>query len=414
MTGSHKQWRSADRRAFRALMPTLLALMMAGCQAARPAPVVQGVGLGPVGADNRNDGPPAPSPAPPQPRSLGAPHPAQITVLPGDTLYSIARTFDIPVRALIDANHMEPPYQVVAGRSLILPPLRTYVVRSGETLYSVSRMYGVDATTLAQENHLDPPYRIGTGMILVLPPTVSPESVTAPASSAASAAITVTPLPIESVPLSGPAQSGTATIPPPLPTASAPAAAPVGSPPPPAAIPQAPAPSPRIAEAEPAPTPAPPESAATPSRPPEQTAALPPPPPRSGRSFLWPVHGHVIGHYGPGASGSHNDGINIAAPAGTAVVAADAGVVAYAGNELRGYGNLILIKHADGWMTAYAHNQKLLVVRGERVRRGQAIARVGSTGAVSEPQLHFEIRKGVHALDPASYLAPQPENSVNG
>ena len=122
---------------------------------------------------------------------------------------------------------------------------------------------------------------------------------------------------------------------------------------------------------------------------------------------MWPVRGRILASYGTGENGIHNDGINIAAPAGTAVMAADGGVVAYAGNELRGYGNLILIKHPNGWMTAYAHNARLLVKRGERVRRGQIIARVGATGAVARPQLHFEIRHGTRAMDPGDYLLPE-------
>ena len=113
-----------------------------------------------------------------------------------------------------------------------------------------------------------------------------------------------------------------------------------------------------------------------------------------------------MGRFGPAVSGTQNDGINIGAAEGTPVVAADAGTIAYAGNELRGYGNLILIKHADGWITAYAHNSKLLATRGQKVQRGQVIARVGSTGAVSEPQLHFEVRRGSRALDPMDYLGP--------
>ena len=88
--------------------------------------------------------------------------------------------------------------------------------------------------------------------------------------------------------------------------------------------------------------------------------------------------------------------------------AADAGVVAYTGNELRGYGNLILVKHANGWISAYAHCDLMLVKRGEKVTRGQVIARVGSTGNVSEPQLHFELRRGNHAVDPREVLAPLP------
>ncbi|HZB93831.1 MAG TPA: M23 family metallopeptidase, partial [Stellaceae bacterium] len=140
------------------------------------------------------------------------------------------------------------------------------------------------------------------------------------------------------------------------------------------------------------------------------TAALPPPAaaaPNGARSFIWPVHGRIIVAYGNGAGGTHNDGINIAAAEGTPVRAADAGTVAYAGNELRGYGNLILLKHADGWLTAYAHNAALLVKRGDKVRRGQVIARVGETGAVTQPQLHFEIRHGTRALDPGDYLPPE-------
>ena len=108
--------------------------------------------------------------------------------------------------------------------------------------------------------------------------------------------------------------------------------------------------------------------------------------------------------YGALPGGAQNDGINIAAAEGTPVLAADDGEVAYAGNELRGFGNLVLVKHANGWMSAYAHNEKLLVKRQDKVKRGQAIARVGSTGAVGEPQLHFELRKGTRALDPTEYL----------
>jgi murein DD-endopeptidase MepM/ murein hydrolase activator NlpD len=158
----------------------------------------------------------------------------------------------------------------------------------------------------------------------------------------------------------------------------------------------------------PPPAPAVEPAAAPPPR--EAVAALPPPTAAAhrGHSFLWPVHGRVIARYGTGDGGTHSDGINIAAPSGTLVVAADAGTVAYAGNELRGYGNLVLIKHPGGWMTAYAHNAKLLVKRGDKVRRGQAIARVGRTGAVSAPQLHFEIRRGAKALDPGDYLPAAP------
>jgi len=129
---------------------------------------------------------------------------------------------------------------------------------------------------------------------------------------------------------------------------------------------------------------------------------------RGGGAFLWPVRGNIVAIYGSRSDGSHNDGINIAAPKGAAVEATEAGTVAYTGNELRGYGNLILVKHPNGWISAYAHCDQMLVQRGQRVARGQVIARVGSTGNVSEPQLHFELRRGNHPVDPREFLAPLP------
>ncbi len=132
--------------------------------------------------------------------------------------------------------------------------------------------------------------------------------------------------------------------------------------------------------------------------------STPPPPPRSGAGFAWPAHGKVISAYGSKAGGLHNDGINIRLASGTPVRATDAGTVVYAGNELKGYGNLVLIRHTGGWVSAYGHNQSLLVSRGEQVRRGQTISRAGATGNVGEPQLHFELRKGSRAVDPQRYL----------
>jgi murein DD-endopeptidase MepM/ murein hydrolase activator NlpD len=127
-------------------------------------------------------------------------------------------------------------------------------------------------------------------------------------------------------------------------------------------------------------------------------------PAKTSGHFVWPVRGQIISGFGRRANGVHNDGINIAAEPGSAVKAAEAGVVVYAGNELAGYGNLLLIRHANGFVTAYAHNKKLLVDKGATVRQGQTIALVGSTGDVDRPQLHFEIRKGDRAVDPGHYL----------
>jgi len=146
------------------------------------------------------------------------------------------------------------------------------------------------------------------------------------------------------------------------------------------------------------PAPAPQQVAARPDV--ETTASLPSASEAPSADFRWPARGRVISAYKRGG----NEGINIALPEGTAVRAADAGVVAYAGNELKGYGNLVLVRHANGYVTAYAHNGDLTVKRGQTVSRGQEIARSGATGNVSSPQLHFELRKGATPVDPMPYL----------
>jgi len=121
--------------------------------------------------------------------------------------------------------------------------------------------------------------------------------------------------------------------------------------------------------------------------------------------FRWPVRGRVIEAFGPKPNGVQNDGINLAVPEGTPIKAAEDGVVAYAGSELKGYGNLVLVRHPNGFVTAYAHASDILVKRGETVKRGQVIAHAGQTGNVTSPQLHFEIRKGATPVDPAQYLS---------
>jgi murein DD-endopeptidase MepM/ murein hydrolase activator NlpD len=149
----------------------------------------------------------------------------------------------------------------------------------------------------------------------------------------------------------------------------------------------------RYAQANPATEPA--EAAPAP-KPAETTSALP--------TFRWPVRGKVITGYGAKTNGKSNDGINVAVPEGTPVKAAEDGVVAYSGNELKGYGNLILVRHSNGYVTAYAHASELLVKRGDTIKRGQVIAKSGQSGEVGSPQLHFEIRKGSQPVDPLQFL----------
>jgi LysM repeat protein len=135
-------------------------------------------------------------------------------------------------------------------------------------------------------------------------------------------------------------------------------------------------------------------------------------PPRSGELFAWPVKGRIVDAYGDKGGGLYNDGVNIAAGRGQSVRAADNGVVAYAGRQLRGLGNLLLIRHAGGWITAYAHNETILVQRGDVVSRGQVISRVGQTGNVTSPQLHFEIRRGTQTVNPTQYLPRLTSRSI--
>ena len=120
--------------------------------------------------------------------------------------------------------------------------------------------------------------------------------------------------------------------------------------------------------------------------------------------FRWPVNGRVIQAFGPKPSGQQNDGLNVSVPEGTPIKAAEDGVVAYAGNELKTYGNLVLIRHANGYVTAYAHASEIMVKRDDTVKRGQIIAKAGQTGSVTAPQVHFEIRKGSTPVDPAPFL----------
>ena len=137
-------------------------------------------------------------------------------------------------------------------------------------------------------------------------------------------------------------------------------------------------------------------AAETPIKASEATGALP--------TFRWPVRGKVITSYGAKTNGKANDGINLAVPEGTPVKAAEDGVVAYSGNELKGYGNLVLVRHSNGYVTAYAHASELLVKRGDPIKRGQIIAKSGQSGEVGSPQLHFEIRKGSSPVDPLQFL----------
>ena len=124
----------------------------------------------------------------------------------------------------------------------------------------------------------------------------------------------------------------------------------------------------------------------------------------AGSTFYWPVHGQLIAGYGAKLNGLQNNGINVAVPEDTPVKAADEGVVIYSGNGLKTYGNMLLVRHANGYVTVYAHAKELLVKVGDEIKRGQVIAKSGKTGDVDRPQVHFEIRKASAPVNPMPYL----------
>lgn len=350
-------------------------------------------------------GPPASQSAPLPPETPAAPACRTQTAAPGteivqrgETLYQVSRCNNVPLRALIETNHLEPPYVLRAGQALVIPHPQVHVVAAGETLYAIARQNGVDVSALVRENSLTPPYKVLTGQTLIMPGQV--------ATAAAAPRVTVSSREIqhvEALPPTPEPAPGKTTAPAPVPT-----------PPPEAKMANLPAPVQHLPEPAPlaaTPVPSPPPAAKAVATPPAKEASAEEAPANAapavvaGSRFIWPVKGKIVSDFGAKEGGLFNDGINIAATRGANVLASDSGVVVYAGNEIRGFGNLVLIKHANGWMTAYGHNDQLLVHRGQMVQRGQIIAKAGSTGNVATPQLHFEIRRGPRPVDPTKYLA---------
>jgi murein DD-endopeptidase MepM/ murein hydrolase activator NlpD len=294
----------------------------------------------------------------------------------GETADGLARKYRVPVGAILQANNLSSPAAVRPGQRIIIPRnahmaaapasgpqtaavrpsaagANVHVVAPGQTLMSIARRYHKPLTEIAAANKIPPHTLVKIGDRIVIPgklagakpvPTViaSPKLPAPPRVMGTVVAQNLTSEP------SSTARVATAG---PQATANAGAAAVAGAP-----------------------------------------------------TFRWPVRGRVITGFGPKPNGQHSDGIDLAVPEGTAVRASEDGVVAYAGNELKGYGNLILVRHANGFVTAYAHASEIMVKRNDEVRRGQVIAKSGQSGSVTSPQLHFEIRKGSAPVDPAQYL----------
>jgi murein DD-endopeptidase MepM/ murein hydrolase activator NlpD len=295
---------------------------------------------------------------------------APVTVNQGETVETIARRYGVPVSAILQANGFANAGSIRAGQRLVIPhyvsagaeaqPRATtaaapaagegvHVVAPGEHLISIARKYGVTLSALARANNIKPYAAISIGDRLTIPGERRVAALREPAPQVAAPR---TVKPSESV----------------------------GSLPPQNA---------RMVTPEP-------QAAESPAKSTEAAGGLP--------SFRWPVRGRVSSRFGEKVNGVSNDGINLAVPEGTPIKAAEDGVVAYAGNELKGYGNLVLVRHSNGYVSAYANASELLVKRGDSVKRGQVIAHSGQTGNVTSPQLHFEIRKGSNPVDPAQFL----------
>ena len=322
-----------------------------------------------------------------------------VTVLAGDTLYDISRRHNVNMRALIETNWLQPPYALSVGATVQLPPPNVHIVQRGETLYAVSRRYNVDTRSLALLNGMSRPWAVWPGDELLLPP-LARDQAREPARAGEVGPVTVAAI-VPAPPVSVPLVPAPVTVKPAGPKPSqldskpiqlAPAPAPA-KPLKPAVAPAAVTPPVKSPAAAPVPAPKPP-------------APKPAVQPSAGavRDFVWPVSGSVLKAYGASANGARNDGVNIAAPKGAPIKAAAGGEVVYAGNELAGFGNLILIRHPGGWVTAYAHADTLAVKEGDLVNQGQQVGTVGSTGNVSSPQIHFELRKGKEPVDPGQHL----------
>jgi murein DD-endopeptidase MepM/ murein hydrolase activator NlpD len=328
------------------------------------------------------------------PRSIAATHApsreAGTTIIVGtsDTLETLSRRYNVSSAAILQANGYKGPRALQPGQQLIIPhqaataaapvpaappkavvaaapvsaPPSVHVVNRGDTLMSIAHRNHVPVADLAKANSLDANSKLKLGQKISVP---GAKSAAAAAPAAAQPAVAAA----QPAPVAAPATKLAA-----------------------ASEPQQKA---RLAQATTTPEAAV-AATETPVKTAEATGALP--------TFRWPVRGRVVTGYGAKTNGKSNDGINVAVPEGTPVKAAEDGVVAYSGNELKGYGNLVLIRHSNGYVTAYAHASELMVKRGETIKRGQIIAKSGQSGEVGSPQLHFEIRKGSSPVDPLQFL----------
>jgi murein DD-endopeptidase MepM/ murein hydrolase activator NlpD len=320
--------------------------------------------------------------------SYGAPQPISPGLPAGDYVWTpdgVQPRGSAPVQS---ASYTQPRSSGQSG---------VHVVSSGETLYALSRKYGVRPNEIMTANGLSSE-SIRIGQRLQIPGAGGTAMAAAPAAQQPRPTVVASSAPAGGL-LTHPASTGGA----PATISAQPGGTPVA-----AAQPHAPRVIPGV-PAIPAIPSIPVETKSnTPAATPASVSAVDDaiePPSANGTSFRWPVRGRIISGFGAKPNGEKNDGINLAVPEGTAVKAAEAGTVIYAGNELEGYGKLVLIRHADDWVSAYAHNRNISVKKGDTIRRGQTIATAGMSGSVSSPQVHFELRKKAKPVNPLDYLA---------
>ncbi|MCP1468738.1 murein DD-endopeptidase MepM/ murein hydrolase activator NlpD [Sphingobium sp. OAS761] len=275
-------------------------------------------------------------------------------VQPGDTLRGIGNRTGAGSEMIARANGLVPPYLIRAGQRLTIPGGRYHAVAEGETGIAIAAAYGVPWSRIVEANGLEEPYTLRRGQRLLLP---GETPVRPPSMEQRAAAFRID---IDDVVTGG-----------------------------------------QPAAAENAPV------AVASSRPDPLPANVPMAQPGSfAGSFGWPLKGTIVSRFGPGQSGSKNNGIDIAAPMGTPIRAAAGGVVAYAGDKVAVFGGLVLINHGSGWVSAYGHASRVDVVRGQKVAKGQVIGLTGDTGYASTPKLHFELRKDRTPVDPVGKLPP--------
>ena len=273
----------------------------------------------------------------------------------GDTVAVIADRLHTPTDDLIKLNKLKKPYELDLDRILKIPTPKAYVADRGDTLTQIGRRFGLTASALAEINDMDIDQRLRPGEKIALPTEVHDNG----------------PLREEIAP------PRPRYEPPPRPAYEPPSRY---TPPPAYSGPPVVDQGPQLSDA--------------------QIVAA-----GKGR-FVWPVTGQVLSSFGPKPGGQRNDGVDVAAPLGTPVVAAAEGDVVYAGNLVPGFGNLVLIRHEDGWVTAYACLSRVEVKIKDHVRQGDEIGQVGQTGGVAQPQLHFEIRYPPSPRDKARPVDP--------